>query len=152
MRGGIHLPAVRGVLLALLTVSGLFALDPDEQLTQYKHTTWTLAQGLPQDTIRSIAQTDDGYLWVGTNEGLARFDGYDFVTFTRDDGSLPNQRISKLWAGRNGNLWIGTMGDFLLDDLAKLQQRDLDRGDSAERGVELRVRHYAARLAAASWP
>jgi ligand-binding sensor domain-containing protein len=41
-------------------------------------TIWTQAQGLTQDTIRAIAQTRDGYLWVGTSEGLARFDGYEF--------------------------------------------------------------------------
>jgi ligand-binding sensor domain-containing protein len=105
--------ALRGVVLCALSLPALIALDPDEQLTQYTHTTWTVAQGLPQDTIRSITQTEDGYLWVGTNEGLARFDGYDFVTFTHTDGSLPNQRISKLWAGRNGNLWIGTMGGLV---------------------------------------
>jgi ligand-binding sensor domain-containing protein/two-component sensor histidine kinase len=111
---GSGLPALRDVLIILLAVPGLLCgLDPDEQLTQYTHATWTLAQGLPQDTIRSITQTDDGYLWIGTNEGLARFDGYDFVTYTRDNGSLPNQRVSKLWAGRNGKLWIGTMGGLV---------------------------------------
>src|ERR1700760_4009861 len=99
-----------GLLVSGLMLPFLSALDSDEQLTQYTHATWTVAQGLPQDTVRSITQTSDGYLWVGTNEGLARFDGYDFKTFTRVDGALPNPRISKLWAGRDGNLWIGTMG------------------------------------------
>jgi ligand-binding sensor domain-containing protein len=75
--------------MALPGRSVLFALDPHKALSQYARTTWTQAQGLPQDTIRAIAQTIDGYLWLATNEGLARFDGYDFVTFTKDDGSLP---------------------------------------------------------------
>ena len=88
----------------------LLALSPQKALTQYTRTVWTQAQGLPQDTIRAIAQTQDGYLWVGTSEGLARFDGYDFVTFTKDDGSLPSNSIGMLVAGRNGGLWIGTGG------------------------------------------
>lgn len=102
------------LIAGLLTgPSRLLALDSHKELTQYTHAVWTRAQGLPQDTIRAITQTEDGYLWVGTNEGLARFDGYDFVTFTKGDGSLPSQRIRKLWAGRNGNLWIGTMGGLV---------------------------------------
>src|SRR5215469_11543828 len=84
------------------------ALDPSKSLTQYTRTVWTQAQGLPQDTVRAIAQTPDGYLWLGTNEGLARFDGYEFTTFTNDRWALPTNPISTLWAGRNGDLWIGT--------------------------------------------
>ncbi|HEX5431588.1 MAG TPA: two-component regulator propeller domain-containing protein, partial [Bryobacteraceae bacterium] len=104
-----------GLAIVLLPGPGrLFALDPHKELTQYTHTVWTRAQGLPQDTIRALAQTSDGYLWVGTNEGLARFDGYDFVTFTKGKGALPSQRIRKLWAGRDGNLWIGTMRGLVL--------------------------------------
>ncbi len=86
-----------------------FALSSEKALTQYTRTVWTQAQGLPQDTVRAIAQTQDGYLWIGTSEGLARFDGYDFVTYTRDDGSLPSNSIGTLVAGRSG-LWIGTGG------------------------------------------
>ena len=51
---------------------------------------WTQQQGLPQDTIRAITQTADGYLWLGTDEGLARFDGYEFVVFNRDHDNLPS--------------------------------------------------------------
>ena len=64
---------------ALLFGSGLRearALDPHKTLTQYSRMVWTQGEGLPQDTIRAITQTPDGYLWLGTDEGLARFDGY----------------------------------------------------------------------------
>jgi len=61
--------------------------------------TWTQEQGLPQDTIRAIAQTADGYLWLGTDEGLARFDGYEFVIFSKDNGDLPSNSITALSAG-----------------------------------------------------
>jgi len=49
-------------------------------------------------------------LWLGTDEGLARFDGYDFVVFNKENGSLPSNSVTALWAGRDGGLWIGTPG------------------------------------------
>ncbi len=105
--------AVRVLLLGLLPVPcTLLALNPHKAITQFTRTVWTQAQGLPQDTIRAIAQTPDGYLWLGTSEGLARFDGYDFVTFNKNSGSLPGDSVTSLSASRSGNLWIGT-GDGL---------------------------------------
>ncbi len=86
----------------------ILALDAHKELSQYTHTVYTQEQGLPQDTVRAIAQTRDGYLWIGTNDGLGRFDGYDFVTFTKRDGFLPSQRVRTLLATRGGDLWIGT--------------------------------------------
>ncbi|MBZ5586484.1 MAG: hypothetical protein LAQ30_30720, partial [Acidobacteriia bacterium] len=62
----------------------------------------------PQDTIRAIAQTPDGYLWLGTDEGLTRFDGYEFVTFNKANGDLPANSITALATGGDGALWIGT--------------------------------------------
>ncbi len=79
--------------------SSLFALDPQKALTQYTRAVWTQAQGLPQDSIRFITQTSDGRLWLGTDEGLASFDGYDFVTYTKDSGALPSNSITALAAG-----------------------------------------------------
>ena len=94
--------------LGFLLVPGASALDPRKSLTQYSRTTWTQEQGLPQDTIRAIAQTGDGYLWLGTEEGLARFDGYEFVTFDKARADLPSNSITALAAERGGALWIGT--------------------------------------------
>src|SRR2546423_7667631 len=84
------------------------ALNPNKSLTQYTRTVWTQEHGLPQDTIRAITQTSDGYLWLGADEGLARFDGYEFITFNKDHGELPSNSITALAAGRDGILWIGT--------------------------------------------
>jgi ligand-binding sensor domain-containing protein/two-component sensor histidine kinase len=85
-----------------------WALNPRTSLTQYSRTVWTQADGLPQDTIRAITQTTDGYLWLGTDEGLARFDGYDFTIFDKHDGDLPSNSITALAATADGGLWIGT--------------------------------------------
>ena len=79
-------------------------------LTQYTRTVWTQEHGLPQDTIRAITQTKDGYLWLGTDEGLAQFDGYDFVVFNKENGALPSNSVGALYAARDGRLWVGTPG------------------------------------------
>jgi len=94
--------------LAACMASGALALDPRKSLTQYSRTTWTQERGLPQDTIRAITQTKDGYLWLGTDEGLARFDGYEFVVFSKTNGDLPDNSITALAAANDGGLWIGT--------------------------------------------
>jgi signal transduction histidine kinase/ligand-binding sensor domain-containing protein len=101
---------LRASLLAIVAGSlfPVFALDPGKSLTQYSMAVWTQQQGLPQDSVRAITQTADGHLWLGTDEGLARFDGYEFVTFTKEHSDLPSNSITSLAAGRDGSLWIGT--------------------------------------------
>ena len=84
------------------------ALDPHKALTQYSASTWTQRQGLPQDAIHAITQTTDGFLWLGTDEGLARFDGYEFLFFNREHGALRSNSISALAPGKDGSLWIGS--------------------------------------------
>jgi signal transduction histidine kinase/ligand-binding sensor domain-containing protein len=94
--------------LAVLLAVSAYALDPHKSLTQYSRTTWGQADGLPQDTIKAITQTTDGYLWLGTDEGLARFDGYDFRQYDKASGDLPANSITALAAASDGTLWIGT--------------------------------------------
>src|SRR5271166_1925107 len=85
------------------------ALDPSLDLTQYTHTAWTAPEGLKGST-RSIVQTPDGYLWVGTEFGLVRFDGVRFVPWSPPLGErLPSPNIMSLLATRDGTLWIGTL-------------------------------------------
>ncbi|HUB79111.1 MAG TPA: two-component regulator propeller domain-containing protein [Bryobacteraceae bacterium] len=85
-----------------------WALDPHKTLTQYSRHVWGQQDGLPQDTIKSITQTPDGYLWLGTDEGLARFDGFEFTVFSRPGSDLPANSITALAASPDGSLWIGT--------------------------------------------
>lgn len=70
--------------------------------------TWTTEQGLPQDFVTAIAQTPDGFLWVGTYGGLARFDGLNFRTFAFDAPSALRGYITSLVVDREGRLWVGT--------------------------------------------
>src|ERR1700761_5545235 len=107
MRRSFVLAAALGVYL-LPSAEHALALDPHKALTQYSQTRWTQQQGLPQDAVQTITQTADGYLWLGTNEGLARFDGYEFVTYRKSQNGLPSDSISAVAAAPDGSLWIGT--------------------------------------------
>jgi len=91
------------------------SLDPSLDLTQYMLDTWTTDDGLPQNTIHAIAQTPDGYLWVSTQEGLARFDGHTFTLFSKKNTpAFTNNDILSLQVDHTGALWIGTNGGGLL--------------------------------------
>ncbi len=71
--------------------------------------TWQTEDGLPQNSVTALAQTRDGYLWVGTQDGLARFDGVRFVPFdAHNTPAIHNSRIVQLFEDRTGALWIGT--------------------------------------------
>ena len=95
-------------MLIFLSGEAAFALDTGDAATRYSRTIWKQKDGLPQDTIKKILQTADGYLWLGTEEGLARFDGYDFTVFNKDNGDLPSNSVTALAAGSDGSLWVGT--------------------------------------------
>ena len=96
------------VLLACCTCA--FALNPDLDVSQYAHTAWRIRDGFPKGVIYSIAQTPDGYLWLGTESGLLRFDGVKNVAWQPPaDQHLPDSGISSLLAARDGTLWIGTL-------------------------------------------
>jgi ligand-binding sensor domain-containing protein/two-component sensor histidine kinase len=75
---------------------------------RYTFLSYSTAQGLPQSQVTSIAQDENGFLWVGTLGGLAKFNGKDFESFTSEDGLL-NNRITFL-SFINGQLWIGHEG------------------------------------------
>ena len=74
---------------------------------------WQSEQGLPQDRVRALAQTRDGYLWVGTDDGVSRFDGVRFVSFGLPEG-LPSGPVRTLLGDSDGTLWIGSVGEGLI--------------------------------------
>jgi ligand-binding sensor domain-containing protein/signal transduction histidine kinase len=106
----IHAVAVTIVLACLLVPSG-FGLNPTKNLRQYVLRTWTSEQGLPQNSIRPMLQTRDGFLWIGTRGGLARFDGASFVIYKANaPNSIPDDSITGLAEDRDGSLWISSAG------------------------------------------
>ena len=97
-----------GVLLLAFTHSA-FALDPQRALDHFGHQAWGTDAGLPQNTVHSILQTRDGYLWLGTDGGLVRFDGTDFVTFdTEKAPQFRSDTVYDLLQDGSGILWIST--------------------------------------------
>lgn len=99
---------VLGIAASDLGAQAIDLNDPAQALTQYKIDGWQTEQGLPLNTVQSLLQTRDGYLWVGTGGGLARFDGVRFATFeSREVPAVASQPIFGLMEDRDGNLWIG---------------------------------------------
>src|SRR5262245_43787612 len=104
----ISLSAALFVMLVSVCV-GAFGLNPNLDISQYAHNTWKVREGFTKGEISSIAQTPDGYLWLGTDFGLYRFDGVRNVPWQPPSGqSLPSSAIWSLLAARDGTLWIGT--------------------------------------------
>src|SRR5215469_502785 len=86
----------------------VFALDPSLDVSQYAHTAWRVRDGFFKGEIYSIAQTPDGYLWLGTEFGLLRFDGVRNVPWQPPGGQhFASGPIRSLLTTRDGTLWIG---------------------------------------------
>jgi len=99
------------------------ALDPSLDLSQYAHSSWKVRDGFAKAGIFLIAQTPDGYLWLGTESGLLRFDGVRAVPWQPPGGEqLPSNYISGLLVAQDGTLWIGT-----LNGLASYKEGKLTR-------------------------
>jgi PAS domain S-box-containing protein len=106
----IALAFAAGLLASLLTPRAKAQSQPP----QYVTTVWQTEQGLPQNSVNALAQDHDGYLWVGTFGGLARFDGERFrVLGSADLPGLGSVRIISLYESRSGVLWVGTAGGGL---------------------------------------
>ena len=97
-------------VLLLISVR-CFGLDPGRSLQQHLLRTWNSENGLPQNSIRAILQTHDGFLWIGTRGGLARFDGVTFTTWkVGQSDSIPSDSITGLAEDTDGGLWISSDG------------------------------------------
>ena len=82
---------------------------------QYTRSVWKVQDGLPEDTVQALAETSDGYLWIGTTGGLTRFDGTRFVLYGLNAPHSPGvNSVFCLEPSRDGGLWIGTEGGGLL--------------------------------------
>ena len=111
-------PAARGLvaskplgalvmLIGMVMVTPAKALDPQKLITQFTHTSWTAKDGVP-GPVRAIAQTPDGYLWLGTEAGLYRFDGLHFVAWEPSFGEqIRGSAVWSLCTSRDASLWIG---------------------------------------------
>jgi ligand-binding sensor domain-containing protein/signal transduction histidine kinase len=104
-----------GILIGFLASCCDTVAEPTAASIPYSVRIWQTDDGLPQSSVFAIAQTPDGYLWVGTHDGLARFDGVRFVLI--DDPALPELKhasITALCTASDGTLWIATEGNGLI--------------------------------------
>jgi ligand-binding sensor domain-containing protein/signal transduction histidine kinase len=98
------------ILLAFAFHTDGWAAPAHSELTAYSRRIWQMQDGLPRDTVYSIAQSKDHYLWIGTIGGLARFDGSRFTTYDRSNTTaFLDDNILSLFAATSGDLWIGTV-------------------------------------------
>jgi signal transduction histidine kinase/ligand-binding sensor domain-containing protein/DNA-binding response OmpR family regulator len=101
--------ALFSVSVALGIPSQALALDPSKRIEQYSQRVWQADQGLPAASVRAITQTSDRYLWLGTSEGLVRFDGSRFTPAGAEaQGALDRTNVLAVLEGRDGSLWVGT--------------------------------------------
>src|SRR6476646_6198945 len=105
------------VALAAFLVANFITvrLQAQPQPPQYISTVWRTEQGLPQNSVNAMVQDHEGYLWIGTFGGLARFDGERFKVFTSaDTPGFASARIRSLYESRSGALWVGTVDGGLM--------------------------------------
>src|SRR5215813_11658055 len=104
----------RVALMMFAWCTSAFALNPALDVNQYAHKAWTIRDGIFKGRILTIAQTPDGYLWLGTEFGLLRFDGIRATPWQPPPGqALASQVIRRLLTSRDGTLWIGTTKELV---------------------------------------
>ena len=92
---------------AVMMMLAVLVAHPGSLQAQYRAMNWTADSGLPQNIIRGIVQTPDGYLWIATLNGVARFDGVRFTVFDRSNSpGITANRFPAMVAGKNGDLWL----------------------------------------------
>src|SRR6266850_886160 len=106
-------PSILVACTLLAWCPSAFGLNPALDVSQYAHTSWKIRDGFFKGQISSIAQTPDGYLWLGTEFGLLRFDGVRNVPWQPADWHPPSSSIMSLLATPDGTLWIGTSKGLL---------------------------------------
>ncbi len=100
--------------LLMLDASISSALDPNKFLSQYVHDAWLVENGLPSNTIPAIMQSKAGYLWLGTLQGLVRFDGVRFAIFDRNNApAMRSHQILSISEDRTGAMLYGTQAGGL---------------------------------------
>ena len=135
-----------GTVVLLVGSSPAAALDPAKAIGQYVYDNWGTREGLPVASVFGVARTPDGYLWIGTESGLLRFDGVRFTLIDRRRFPELQADINELLVDRAGGLWIGT-------DRGLVQWRDgaPRRYTTADGLADNRILHLAADRDGAVW-
>jgi ligand-binding sensor domain-containing protein/signal transduction histidine kinase len=110
-------PVISCFVLAALAcfVQGTYALDPKVEISQYTQDFWAVENGFTGGTIYAVTQTGDGYLWIGTEKGLVRFDGLEFKFIPVGNSNLySDEPVVGLLADDRGNLWIQLRNQYIV--------------------------------------
>jgi ligand-binding sensor domain-containing protein/signal transduction histidine kinase len=126
--------------LAVLFADDSWAIDPNRAMSQYVRDHWGTEQGFPRGSVYAIAQTADGYLWIGSEVGLIRFDGTNFRVMRDPSGSVIFTIVLGLVADKDGSLWVR------LRDMTLIRYRD-GRFENPFGGVEPPLNTSAMALA-----
>src|SRR5215469_1617014 len=102
---------LKTVVLLAISYIPVCTLAQEQRVSQYAHRAWLMRDGFFTGAPGAITQTGDGYIWIGTESGLFRFDGSRFEPWSSPDGKkLPSSVIRHLLGARDGSLWIGMHG------------------------------------------
>ena len=132
----VHILLAAWVLCA--SSSPALALDPTKALSQYRHDRWGQEQGMPQNSVAALIESRSGYVWLGTQEGVVRFDGHRFRVFDRRNTPvMRSQVIGSLAEDHRGTIWVGTEDGLLCirDDEVTLLHREEGLEDTAVRAL-----------------
>jgi ligand-binding sensor domain-containing protein/signal transduction histidine kinase len=109
------------------------AAPPPVGVGEYILTTWRTDDGLPENSINSLAQTSDGYLWLGTRNGVARFDGHQFTTYFPDDTLVSTFGYSRRMSTEGDTMWaVSNNGHILEQTRGRFKSCWQPLGDSPE--------------------
>ncbi len=138
------------IALALATATSASTGDPHTQaLDGLSLSSWSEEDGLPSSQIWSIAQDAAGYLWLGTDAGLVRFDGVRFVhASSLTNSALPDGVVSSVYSARDGSLWVG-FGDG--GGIARIRDRRVDRYDDQSREIDAAITFFFEDGSGATW-
>jgi len=142
----LRLRAIGPLVLMVAFAGHVLGLDPRLRLTQYVHTSLTQSEGSLVPGVNALAQTPDGYLWLGTASGLLRFDGLHLVPWRPAAGEqMPGGSVESLAVSKTGGLWIGTDKGIVRLDQGHLQRYGGEKGFPSRYVVTL-IEDHSGRL------
>lgn len=121
--------------LALLFAPPARALDPQERFHDYVRDNWSVENGLPQISVLTITQDSTGYIWLGTQNGIARFDGVRFNVYDRRATGVDTTMATVSYTDRAGKPWFGTAHGVLRVNHGKFELLRAGNGNAAVQGI-----------------
>jgi signal transduction histidine kinase/ligand-binding sensor domain-containing protein len=143
-----HFHSAGRLFVLLILFAGLSRATAAQSLPNYFSRSWLTENGLPDNAVTAVVQTRDGYLWVGTYGGLARFDGARFTVFnSASTPGLQSDRVTSLYEDAQGALWIG----HERGDLTCYRHGEFESLPAHETGVRRKIPYISEDAAGDIW-